>query len=171
MKNNYQIRYVVDSEYFDCIDASGCRSFLCDGDPYYDGPDLEEARRVYDELVADTDGKTSAAVLFAAPPLDEDGCETDGLREVMETNEITEIVPVSVDEARCLNLDYGACYGDITVDEIESRWDEIEPHWDELVQAMDDKVRELVHNWYAPCSDQEFLIQYLHYADTDLVIG
>lgn len=165
MKNNYQIRYVVESEFFDCIDASGCRSFLCDGDPYYDGPDLEEARRVYNELVADTDGKTSAAVLFAAPPLDEDGCETDGLYEVIETNEIPEVVPAaSEDEARCLNLDNGSVYGDITVDEIDSRWDE-------LVQAMDDKVRELVHNWYAPCSDQYFLVQYLSYADTDLVIG
>lgn len=164
-------RYVVETEYFDCIDTSGVRAFLCNNDPYYDGSDYAEARRVYDELVAESDGKTSAVVLFAAPPLDEDGCETDGLYEVVETNEIPVVEAAHEDEARCLNLDNGSIYGDITVDEIADRWDEIEPHWDTLVQAMDDKTRELVHDWYAPCSGPEFLRQYLRYADTDLVIG
>lgn len=43
--------------------------------------------------------------------------------------------------------------------------------WDAVVMMMDDEIREAVHNSLAPCTEQEFLAEYLRRADNDLVIG
>lgn len=42
---------------------------------------------------------------------------------------------------------------------------------DTLALYMDDDTRESVHNDLAPCSDLEFLIEYLKRASHDLIIG
>lgn len=43
--------------------------------------------------------------------------------------------------------------------------------WDAVVMMMDDEIREAVHNSLAPCTEQEFLAEYLRRTDNDLVIG
>ena len=43
--------------------------------------------------------------------------------------------------------------------------------WDVVANAMDDDVRESVHNDVAPCSEVEFLAAYLERAAEDLVVG
>jgi hypothetical protein len=43
--------------------------------------------------------------------------------------------------------------------------------WQMLVNIMDDDVREAVHRDLAPCTELEFLAEYLKRAEDDLVIG
>ena len=43
--------------------------------------------------------------------------------------------------------------------------------WDTVAQYMDDDTREEVHAYFAPCTEEEFLIEYLRRAPHDLVIG
>lgn len=43
--------------------------------------------------------------------------------------------------------------------------------WDTVAQYMDDDIREEVHAYYAPCTEEEFLTEYLRRAPEDLVIG
>ena len=43
--------------------------------------------------------------------------------------------------------------------------------WDAVVALMDDDIRESVHDALAPCSNEEFLAEYLRRADNDIVIG
>lgn len=43
--------------------------------------------------------------------------------------------------------------------------------WDAVVNAMDDETRESVSYDMAPCSELEFLDEYLLRAENDLVIG
>lgn len=43
--------------------------------------------------------------------------------------------------------------------------------WDVIVNAMDDEIRESVHFDIAPCTDLEFLEEYLKKANEDLIIG
>lgn len=42
---------------------------------------------------------------------------------------------------------------------------------DVLAQYMDDDTRESVHNELAPCSEIDFIKQYLKLATDDLIIG
>ena len=42
---------------------------------------------------------------------------------------------------------------------------------DTLVQYMDDDTRERVHSKIAPCSDEDFLADYLYLAPYDLIVG
>lgn len=42
---------------------------------------------------------------------------------------------------------------------------------DDIAQFMDDDVREQVHSDIAPCTDEEFLEEYLRRAPEDLIIG
>lgn len=42
---------------------------------------------------------------------------------------------------------------------------------DAIVNVMDDDLREAVHADLAPCSDVEFLTEYLRRADDNLIIG
>ena len=42
---------------------------------------------------------------------------------------------------------------------------------DTLAYYMDDDTREQVHNAFAPCSDLEFLTEYLKLAPHDLISG
>ena len=42
---------------------------------------------------------------------------------------------------------------------------------DAVVDMMDDETREAVHNDIAPCTDEEFLAEYLRRAEDGLVIG
>lgn len=70
-----------------------------------------------------------------------------------------------------LNLDNGNPYKDWDEEDIIEHWDEIELLWDVLVQAMDDETREEVHAELAPCTEQEFLIEYLKRSPYDLIIG
>lgn len=43
--------------------------------------------------------------------------------------------------------------------------------WDAIVQMMDDEIREHVANAIAPCTNEEFLTEYLRRASEDLIIG
>ena len=43
--------------------------------------------------------------------------------------------------------------------------------WDAVVALMDDDTREEVHDNFAPCSEMEFLKEYLKRATEDLIIG
>lgn len=42
---------------------------------------------------------------------------------------------------------------------------------DDIAQFMDDDVREQIHSDIAPCTDEEFLEEYLRRAPEDLIIG
>lgn len=42
---------------------------------------------------------------------------------------------------------------------------------DDIAQFMDDDVREQVHSDIAPCTDEEFLEEYLRRAPEDIIIG
>ena len=42
---------------------------------------------------------------------------------------------------------------------------------DAIVEMMVDEIREQVHNDIAPCTDEEFLEEYLRRAPEDLIIG
>ena len=44
-------------------------------------------------------------------------------------------------------------------------------NWDAIVQMMDDEIREQVANAIAPCTNEEFLAEYLRRASEDLIIG
>ena len=44
-------------------------------------------------------------------------------------------------------------------------------NWDIVAQYMDDDTREEVHAYFAPCTEEEFLTEYLRRAPHDLVIG
>lgn len=43
--------------------------------------------------------------------------------------------------------------------------------WGLVVSQMDDDIRESVHNDIAPCTEAEFLREYLIRADSNIVIG
>lgn len=43
--------------------------------------------------------------------------------------------------------------------------------WDFIVNMMDDEIRESVHDDFAPCTEAEFLGEYLKRANDDLVVG
>ena len=43
--------------------------------------------------------------------------------------------------------------------------------WNAIVQMMDDEIREQVANAIAPCTNEEFLTEYLRRASDDLIIG
>lgn len=43
--------------------------------------------------------------------------------------------------------------------------------WDAVVMMMDDEIREAVSYSPAPCTEEEFLAEYLRRAEYDLVIG
>lgn len=43
--------------------------------------------------------------------------------------------------------------------------------WYAIVQMMDDEIREHVANAIAPCTNEEFLTEYLRRANEDLIIG
>ena len=44
-------------------------------------------------------------------------------------------------------------------------------NWGAIVQMMDDEIREQVANAIAPCTNEEFLAEYLRRASEDLIIG
>ena len=73
--------------------------------------------------------------------------------------------------ARYLNISNGDPNQDWSIDELEEHWTEIEPLWDTLVQFMDDETCENVNLEFAPCTEQEFLIEYLKRAPYDLIVG
>ena len=43
--------------------------------------------------------------------------------------------------------------------------------WDAVAMMMDDELREALHDRLSPCTELEFLAEYLRLADYDLVIG
>lgn len=69
--------------------------------------------------------------------------------------------------AKRVSIDNGLTFlsADEAIDDIESRG-----LWDAVVAAMDDDVREDVHNEMAPCTNKGFLERYLVLAYDDLVI-
>ena len=52
-------------------------------------------------------------------------------------------------------------------------WPEIQERglWEAIVEMMDDDIRERVHDRLAPCSEAEFLAEYLKEAKTPQIIG
>lgn len=69
--------------------------------------------------------------------------------------------------AKRVSIDNGLTFltADEAIDDIESRG-----LWDAVVAAMDDDVRDDVHNEMAPCTNKEILERYLVLAYDDLVI-
>lgn len=67
-----------------------------------------------------------------------------------------------------ISLDNGRTWmtADEAIEEINAR-----SLWDAVVDMMDDETREAVHNDIAPCTDAEFLAEYLSRAEDGLVIG
>ena len=65
---------------------------------------------------------------------------------------------------RSISIDNGNTY--VTPAEAIAEMD-----WDVIVSMMDDEIREAVHADMAPCTEEEFLTEYLHRADEDLIIG
>lgn len=43
--------------------------------------------------------------------------------------------------------------------------------WDAIVDMMEDEIREEVHDDLAPCTEEEFLAEYLRRAEDGMVIG
>lgn len=43
--------------------------------------------------------------------------------------------------------------------------------WDAIVDMMEDEIREAVHDDLAPCTEEEFLAEYLRRAEDGMVIG
>ena len=43
--------------------------------------------------------------------------------------------------------------------------------WEAIVNMMDDEIREAIHAEIAPCTEEEFLAEYLRRADAGLIIG
>lgn len=74
------------------------------------------------------------------------------------------IVEAEYNEAARISVDNGANY--CTVMEAIAA----QP-WEEIVSCMDDETREAVHAEIAPCSNEEFLSEYLCRAEHDLIIG
>ena len=68
-----------------------------------------------------------------------------------------------------ISIDNGNRYYDI--DELDTIARYIDLNWDALVDFMDDDTREAVHFDLAPCTNLEFLAEYLRRAPYDLVIG
>ncbi len=66
-------------------------------------------------------------------------------------------------------------------DDITNLWDSsregetlgkcILSYWDAIVQRMDDDTREAVSDDLAPCTECEFLAEYLRRAPEDLILG
>ena len=69
---------------------------------------------------------------------------------------------------KLISLDNGHTYltADEAINEIMER-----NLWDAVVMMMDDDLREALHDRLAPCTELEFLAEYLRIADYDLVIG
>lgn len=67
-----------------------------------------------------------------------------------------------------ISLDNGHSYitADEAMPEITSR-----NMWDTVVNMMDDDTRETVHSELAPCTEVEFLREYLKRSPADLIIG
>lgn len=67
-----------------------------------------------------------------------------------------------------ISLDNGRTWmtADEAMDEINER-----NLWDTIVEMMDDEIREAVHSDIAPCTEEEFLDEYLRRADAGLIIG
>ena len=69
---------------------------------------------------------------------------------------------------KLISLDNGHTYltADEAINEIMER-----NLWDAVAMMMDDDLREALHDRLAPCTELEFLAEYLRLADCDLVIG
>lgn len=67
-----------------------------------------------------------------------------------------------------ISLDNGHTYltADEAINEIMER-----NLWDAVTMMMDDDLREALHDRLAPCTEHQFLSEYLRLADRDLVIG
>ena len=67
-----------------------------------------------------------------------------------------------------ISLDNGRTWmtAEEAIDEINER-----NLWDVIVNMMDDDIREAVNADLAPCTDEEFLADYLRRSDDGLVIG
>ena len=67
-----------------------------------------------------------------------------------------------------LSLDNGANY--IDIDDLHAHASEIVEKWDVITIVMDGDVRQRIHKDMAPCTELEFLAEYLRRADHNLII-
>jgi hypothetical protein len=67
-----------------------------------------------------------------------------------------------------ISLDNGRTY--LTVEEAMPEIIDLNL-WDFVVNMMDDEICESVHDDLAPCTEAEFLAEYLERANDDLVVG
>lgn len=72
---------------------------------------------------------------------------------------------------KMLSIDNGATF--YAASEIPEIMPEINARhlYRQIVNFMDDETREAVHMDLAPCTDAEFLAEYLRRANDDLIIG
>lgn len=68
-----------------------------------------------------------------------------------------------------ISIDNGRTFYDI--DELNEIQSDIIRLWDAIVTFMDNDTREDVHTDLAPCTEIEFLSEYLRRAPFDLVVG
>lgn len=77
-------------------------------------------------------------------------------------------------ESKTINLNNGNGWS-YDASDIETASPELEEEinrlWDVIAEFMDDDTREDVHADMAPCSNKEFLTEYLRRAPYDIVIG
>lgn len=100
---------------------------------------------------------------------DEDGCiDYETADNTIETHESKLYLHNTTPESR-YNYSYSTDDLDVIFEDEDTLIDGIS--WDEIVSKMDDNTRELVHAAYAPCSNKEFLRNYLLLADDDIYIG
>lgn len=94
-----------------------------------------------------------------------DGAEVMDLADGWETT-VAELLPELIWESgeSCISVDNGHTF----VDPAEAI---AAVGFDTIVNAMDDSLREYIHNQYMPDTDLEFLTRYLEISPTDLVIG
>lgn len=82
-------------------------------------------------------------------------------------------------EMKQISLDNGNAF--ISVDEVGIKrnaikeafviWKDISVAWEEIAMFMDKDVAEIVHYELAPCTELQFLEEYLRIAKEDLIVG
>lgn len=127
----------------------------------------EELTEVVREIVADTETELAAEA--------EAGKNEEAEEDAKEESEDKEMKQISLDNGATYmdaaeTIEYISTQqsGMLTDEELEQRrkdW------WTIITDSMDDETREAVAFDHAPCTDEEFLAEYLRRADADLIIG
>lgn len=76
-------------------------------------------------------------------------------------------------ESKTINFDngYGIYYDADDIGSANALVEMVNRHWDDIVAHMDRDIAESVHEDMAPCTNAEFLAEYLRRAHNGIVIG